>query len=174
MTTISKSVLVDTSFFIALWDRRDNRHEEAKNKQEYLDRYRLVVPWPILYETLNTRMVRRPDWMAGFEKAARRFETIDDSRYRCDALRSVREAARQKRRPKDSAPSLADRILLAMIDDNARPFHGILTFNHRDFMKPCMSREIEYLCSYGGAAESKYDPAPAAPRRRRRRSRKKT
>ena len=175
MTAISKSILVDTSFFIALWDSRDNCHEEAKSKQGYFDRYRLVVPWPVLYETLNTRLLKNPARMAGFEKAARRLETIDDGPYRRGALRAVREAARRKRRPEDPMPSLVDRIILAMIDDRSRPFHGILTFNHRDFMKPCMSRQIEYICSHPGAAAG-YDPASAAPAgpRARRRSRKKT
>ena len=176
MKTIARTILVDTSYFIALWDKRDRYHEEAVNKRKYFDSYSLIVPWPILYETLNTRMVRRPDWMAGFEEAAQRFEIVDDCRYRRDALRLVR-AARPRRRPEDSVPSLADRVLLAMIDDDDLRFDAILTFNHRDFAVPCMSRKIEYICSYGAVAASGYDPAPAAPReprRRRRRSRKKT
>ena len=177
MKTIARTVLADTSYFIALWDKRDRYHEEAVNKRKYFDSYSLVVPWPILYETLSTRAVRRPDWMARFEEAARRFEIIDDGRYRRDALRWTREAALSERPADRPAPSLVDRILLAMIDDDDLRIEGILTFNHRDFAAPCLERRIEYICSHPGAAAAGYSPAsaaPAGPRARRRRSRKKT
>lgn len=173
MPLYSKTALVDTSYFIALWDEGDEHHEEAVNKQVHFDSFSLLVPWPVLYETLNTRFVRRPEWVERFDQTAELFDIVDDGRYRCSALRLTRKAALSERPADRSPPSLVDRILLAMIDDDDLRIDGILTFNHRDFIAPCMEREIEYLCSYGAAAVSKYGPAPAAPRRRRR-SRKKT
>ena len=60
MTWNSKDrLLVDTGFFIALFDPRDNHHIDACEKQEYLENLSIVIPWPILYETINTRLVKR-------------------------------------------------------------------------------------------------------------------
>lgn len=51
-------LLVDTGYFFALFDPGDQYHEEAVKKQEWLDELPIVLPWPILYETLNTRFVK--------------------------------------------------------------------------------------------------------------------
>ena len=52
-------LLVDTGFFFALHDRRDSRHPAAQAHQHWLDEFPIILPWPILYETVNTRLARR-------------------------------------------------------------------------------------------------------------------
>ena len=58
---MSKNLLLDSGFWYALYDVRDPFHERANTFATYLDFYTLVIPWPSLYETLNTRFVRRPE-----------------------------------------------------------------------------------------------------------------
>ena len=45
----------------------------------------------LLYETINTRHARRPDWIARFENIVRSRDTefIDDAPYRLDAFDEV-------------------------------------------------------------------------------------
>ena len=57
MTTPSK-VLVDSGFFFPLFNPRDRYHADAVEKREWLEILSPVIPWPILYETINTRFAR--------------------------------------------------------------------------------------------------------------------
>lgn len=60
----SKTLLVDSGFFFALFNPRDRYHADACEKQDWLEILSIVIPWPILYETINTRFVRRPETVA--------------------------------------------------------------------------------------------------------------
>ena len=143
-------LLVDSGFFIALLDPRDRYHTEAGKKEEWLDVYSLVVPWPVLYETVNTRftrqMTRRPANRARFESLVLRSEPqtirLDDSSYRhkayADTLAQVKE-------PGGSARSLVDAILHAIIEDPEVHIDAMLTFNLRDFGSVCQSNRVALL-----------------------------
>ena len=56
-------LLVDTGYFFALFNSRDQYHEKAVEKQEWLDELPIALPWPILYETLNTRFVKNSEYI---------------------------------------------------------------------------------------------------------------
>ena len=58
-----KNLLLDSGFWYAFYDARDQYHEEATHFTEYLEFYNLLIPWPSLYETLDTRFVRHPEWL---------------------------------------------------------------------------------------------------------------
>ena len=77
-------ILIDSGFFFALVEPRDRHHDDALDRQHWLDLFPAVLPWPILYETINTRLVRDPDKVAQFERLANAPETefVDDSPYR--------------------------------------------------------------------------------------------
>ena len=53
-----ENVLTDSGIWFALFDPRDQHAAQADEKAEYLDLLHIVMPWPILYETLRTRLVR--------------------------------------------------------------------------------------------------------------------
>lgn len=55
----NQGLLVDTGFFIAMYDERDAHHAEAQDKRKLLDVCAVILPWPALYETINTRFFRR-------------------------------------------------------------------------------------------------------------------
>lgn len=145
-----ETLLVDSGFFIALLDPRDRYHAEAGKKEEWLELYSLIVPWPVLYETVNTRftrrLTRRPANIARFENLVLRSEPqtirLDDSSYRHKAYADTLVRAKE---PRGSARSLVDSILHAIIEDPEVHIDAMLTFNLRDFGSVCQSNRVELL-----------------------------
>ena len=133
-----QGLLVDTGFFIALYDERDSHHAEAQDKQKLLDLYAVILPWPVLYETINTRFSRRRGIMARFDAIITSDTTalLDDSPYRIEAYRAV---ALNVRRPM----SLVDAVLRAIIEDTNVAVAAMLTFNQRDFNDVCRQHAVE-------------------------------
>lgn len=136
-------LLVDSGFFFALFNTRDQHHNEACDKQEWLENLSIVMPWPILYETINTRFVRRPDIIARFESIIRAPDTLflDDNSYRLEAYKSTLDLAKSRRH----TLSLVDSILYAIIDDINVRIDAMLTFNSRDFSHVCRINRVELL-----------------------------
>ena len=139
---MKKRVIVDTSYFYALFDQRDDWHESALEKQRYLDEFSVIVPWPVLYETLGTRFVKRQERLIGFAKILRKPDTeiVDDSPYREAACRRVMDT-----RNSESRESLVDTIILALMDDEKMKIDALLAFNARDFRAFCFRKSISYL-----------------------------
>lgn len=136
-------ILVDSGFFFALFDQRDSHHAAAIEMEEWIERFPVVIPWPILYETINTRFVRRPLTIMRFETIIRRPDTelLDDSRYRHDAYEETLEQVKRGY----GARSLVDSVLCAVLADTNVRISAMLTFNQRDFASLCASRKIEIL-----------------------------
>jgi len=142
--SINKTALVDTGFWIAILDERDQHHSEALNKAETVFEFRyLIFPWPILYETLGTRLVRRPLAVRKFESFLKRPNTIylDDTKYRLEAL----EATLSDRGQARQALSLVDNLLRRIILDTSVRVDYVLTFNTGDFIDVCRRRQVEML-----------------------------
>lgn len=65
-----RHVCVDAGFLIGLYDDRDQHHEIAKGHFSRLfggGGNRMVLPWPILYEAVSTRMVGNRNGMNRLE-----------------------------------------------------------------------------------------------------------
>lgn len=64
------SILVDAGVWYALCDRRDRTvsQEVIDSIYERIKIHSIVLPWPILYETLRTRFVRSRLAMERFEQ----------------------------------------------------------------------------------------------------------
>ena len=134
----NQGLLVDTGFFIAMYDERDAHHAEAQDKQKLLAVYAVILPWPVLYETINTRFSRRRRIMARFDAIITSSNTalLDDSPYRVEAYQAV---ARNVRRPM----SLVDAVLRGIIEDTNVAVTAMLTFNKRDFNDLCWQHAVE-------------------------------
>ena len=143
MTRNPNTLLVDSGFFFALFDPRDQHHAAARDKQEWLEMFSVVMPWPILYETINTRFMRRPETIARFESLMNAPETefLDDSPYRLEAYEDTLRRAKMRR----EAVSLVDAVLHAILDDTNVRIGAMLTFNLRDFGQICHVRGVELL-----------------------------
>lgn len=53
------NVLVDTGFWFALYDEKDQYHNKALKVMDRLINSRFLIPFPTLYETLNTSFVKK-------------------------------------------------------------------------------------------------------------------
>lgn len=139
----SNALLVDSGFFFALFDPRDQHHADACEKQDWLEELSVVVPWPILYETINTRFVRRPATIVRFESILRARDTVllDDSPYRFEAYEDVFARAKARR----NAMSLVDAVLCAILADTNVHIDAMLTFNSIDFDGICREQGVELL-----------------------------
>ena len=135
-------LLVDTGFFFALWNGRDQYHASAEAKKSLLDESEIILPWPVLYETLNTRFVGLPGAIDWFDRlvGSPSTELLDDSRYRNACYEAILTTARRGRRL-----SLVDAVLRSVIEDDNVRVEGMLTFNKRDFVDVCRQHRVELL-----------------------------
>ena len=135
-----QGLLVDTGFFFAMYDERDPYHVDTQEKRELLDLFSIILPWPVLYETISTRFSRRRGIMAQIDALVASSDTVllDDTPYRDEAYQTV---ARNAHRPL----SLVDAVLRTIIEDTNVAVTAILTFNQRDFHDVCRQHSVELL-----------------------------
>jgi len=135
--SVPKTVFVDTGFWLALFDKRDQHHPQALANENRLRSLRVALPWPCLYETLKTRFVRNPIWVRQFESFVKRADMLDDAKYRQAAYDQILREV--ERRP----ISLVDRVIRSILEDVSTKIDVLLTFNHRDFADICRTNQIE-------------------------------
>ena len=138
-----QNVLCDTCFWYGLFDPRDQYYETAVSKAEQLDSLRIVLPWPILYETLRTQFVKNGPALARFEAYFRRphITYLDDQFYRDDALRVALESSLHRSRPL----SLIDSLIRLILDDTNTKIDYLVTFNEKDFSDVCGRQRVLIL-----------------------------
>jgi len=139
----AKYALIDTGFWFALLSADDGRHTAAKRIYGDIERFHGLMPWPVLYEVMNTKLVRRPRRLEGLEKLLRSpgIHRIDDRPYREAALTGVFPSNGQ-----GSGLSLVDRVLVGVLSDRNVRVDALVTFNPRDFVGPARQRGVELIC----------------------------
>jgi len=137
---MAKNIILDSGYWFAFYEETDTFHEEALLISEYLQPHTLVVPWPSLYETLNTRFVRRTDWLLSFEMLLKNTNTLQlsDHKYKHHALTSI--FLQNKSHKKFS---LVDLVIREILLDPEMKIHAIVTFNAADFEDICWKKGIE-------------------------------
>jgi predicted nucleic acid-binding protein len=138
-----QNVLADTGVWYALFDRRDAYFEDAKEKADYLDLHQVVVPWPVLYETLGTRFVKNSLAVGAFERYLKKphISFLDDGAYREQALRVSLDSSLRHSRPL----SLVDCAIRLILEDVDVKIDYLATFNKADFADVCRKRRIEMI-----------------------------
>jgi predicted nucleic acid-binding protein len=145
---VSETVLVDTGFWIALFDPREEHHRTAVDHAELIEDLHVVMPWPTLYETLRTRFVRHPEWVASLHARLTKptVSFIDDRDYCDDAYSlTVDYSTRQKR-----DISMVDMVCRLLIDDPNVRINYLFTVNPKDFYDVCANNRVEILPGPGG------------------------
>ena len=135
-----KNIILDSGYWFALYEERDQYHEDALLISEYLEPHNIVVPWPTLYETLNTRFVRRGQWLTSFEAILTHKNTVQipDGKYKDTAIESI--FLQTKSHKKFSLVDLVIREILLDVEIN---INAIVTFNVSDFEDICWKKNIE-------------------------------
>lgn len=144
-------VLADAGFWIGFCDTRDSKHEQSVAILDSMSRCQWVVPWPILYEVVGTRFVKRPSIVERLNRALdadTAVSRVDDRPYRERALSVTLSWAVAKKR----TVSLVDMVLRLMIEDQIPPLHALVTFNPGDFTDSCRRARIPLICDAGGAS----------------------
>ena len=139
------TICADAGFLIGVYDQRDERHEEAE--KDFVELFgaganRLVIPWPILYETVSTRMARNTKGLVLMERdwkrlqALSRIELISDEAFREGVLN---ECFEELKRPHQHYRSLsaADRVVRRMLSDVNLRIQAFITYNPQDFADVC-------------------------------------
>ena len=136
-----KVAMLDTGFLYALFDPRESWHSEAANRSDLIASLRLAIPWPCLYETVNTRFIKEPIRAQRFDLLLKRpgVALIDDAPYRDRAYEMTIDSAIRRRRP----ISLTDMVIRLMLEDVNVRAGFLFTFNPGDFADVCSRRGIE-------------------------------
>jgi len=140
---MAKNIIIDTGFWYAFYDKRDGHHEDAGILIDEISSHNLIVPWPSLYETLNTRFVRRSQWLDSFENYLKKknIHIVSDEDYRDFAFKNLWILNRLK----NNSYSLVDIVIRCMIEDENLRINALLTFNPSDFHDVCYRNSVEIL-----------------------------
>ncbi len=135
--------LADTGFWYALFDHRDQHYREAGEIAELLDAVQIVIPWPSLYETLRTKLVRNTAQLQRFEHflKSRHIVYLDDNHYRDAAFELALESSLRKGRPL----SMVDCLIRLIIDDRNINIRYLFTYNRADFIDVCNKHRVELI-----------------------------
>jgi len=137
------NLCADAGFLIGLYDDRDEHHAEASNQfASYFQSgsNRLVIPWPILYETVSTRMARRRKSLAMLERDWKRLllrqqlELLSDLPFREGVVEECFEGLGDHRY---RALSAVDRVVRRILSDRKVRIDAFITFNPGDFADVC-------------------------------------
>jgi predicted nucleic acid-binding protein len=137
---MSKKIIADSGYWFALFNERDNYRTEALIIEEEIQMHSLLVPWPTLYEVINTRFIRREHNAIQLKRFLDSPSTIliEDGPYREASLAFVLEN-------RTHTYSLVDHIVRSMLEDISLRIDAFIGFNPSDFYDICDSRGIEML-----------------------------
>ena len=143
----------DTGFFFALYDRSERRHAAAEEffaEQVEKAGNVLVLPWPIMYESLNSRFVANIPQVAAVNRhlvslrRTNQVELLDDRRYRDRALEDCfKETGRPLRSYR--VLSLVDRVIRQILTDTKVHIDGLLTYDMAGFQDVCARTRKELI-----------------------------
>jgi predicted nucleic acid-binding protein len=145
-----KRFVADAGFLIALHDDQDPYHERARHYfvEFFGDKpwSWLLVPWPVLYESLSTRLMR--SGQRRLDRFYREWKDLEhrgilhrlpDEPYRDQVLENLLGEIGRAAGPARTL-SLTDRVLRAILRDDRQRVDFLLTFNPSDFADLCQPR----------------------------------
>lgn len=138
------NLLIDSCYWIALYSPEDTfHHQRALEIADDLENNNIVIPWPTLYEFVNTRLARRKDNLIAFEQLLQKPNVIrlSDEIYKDVALQKVFESNKLR----TVAISLIDEVLRQMILDSNVRIDFFITFNRSDFEYPCQLANVQII-----------------------------
>jgi hypothetical protein len=140
----SKPAILDTGFVYALFDKKDPFYKDAMLKSDLVDNLPIMIPWPCLYETLNSRFLKDNIQIRQFELFLKRPKVIleDDRAYRENA----RDLTFEQKGLPGRTISLVDMVIRLMLDNRSLHIGYLFTFNPKDFVDICRSKKIVLPC----------------------------
>ncbi|PYV21505.1 MAG: hypothetical protein DMG27_20610 [Acidobacteria bacterium] len=130
---------------IGLYDESDDLHSRAAaHFSTYFGQIpnQMIVAWPILYESISTKMVRQRKNFEALDKGWRALRAhgqlllLDDQEFRESAMdECLAEVSRPPRHYR--ALSLTDRVLRGVLASADTRVDLFITFNPQDFVDVC-------------------------------------
>lgn len=132
------NVLIDTGFWYAFYNAGDEFHKAAESIMDVLDKHNILIPFPSLYETINTKFSRKKEWMKCFNQLIKssKCTLISDDQYKDYTLDLSMHSSIEKSR----AISMVDMVIRQMLDDVDLKIDALITFNPDDFADICRKR----------------------------------
>lgn len=136
-------VLSDAGYWIGLLDPTDPHHSQSYEIASMIERSKIVVPWPCMYEVISTRLTRRSSQLLRFEEFLSKSNILilDDQDYKAIALRQVFTSIRQV----GHTQSLVDSVIREILKDSNIRINFLVTYNTKDFADICNVRQILIL-----------------------------
>lgn len=140
---MEKYILVDSCYWFGLYDVKDQHSSFAKEVEPIISGYKLIIPFPSLYEVLNSKFIRNKIALNSIEKQIKSGDIIllEDEKYRESALENTYSIYR-KQIPQIS---LVDSIMREMLSDVKLRIDYLVTVNEKDFKDVCDIRKITIL-----------------------------
>ncbi len=127
-----KRLIIDTCIWYALLDKTDSQFKYADIIKSILDIHQLIIPFPSLYETINTKFIKNEYGQAtqlfAYLNNSLKVILVPDDNYRDKALDIV-----QSNINKGKHYSLVDTIIRLMMEDTSLGEIAVVTFNVGDF-----------------------------------------
>ena len=138
--------MADTCFWISLCDSSEQDHSEVKAMMDKIlaeNRHTILVPHPVLYETLCSEMVKKPGQVLILTRYFKNVEKVSDSDCFEDACRLVEQQASQGK----GTASMVDIAIMLMAENPRNNVKAILTRNGRDFGVFCSKKGMPMINS---------------------------
>jgi predicted nucleic acid-binding protein len=130
-----ENIIIDTGFWFAFYDPSDEYHKNAIELSEYIEtsNIRVIIPFPTLYETINTKFTKNHAAIKFFEKFLQKPEVYKypDEEYRDGALNITFETVNTQKRNL----SLTDNVIRMIMDDDRNKINYLETSENRMFLK---------------------------------------
>lgn len=140
------NIIADTCFWISLCDPQDGNHSEAVLMMERIlhnGSIRILVPHPVLYESLCSKMVRKPNQVQTLTSYFTQVDKVADEKYIDEAFNTIVSQAIHG----SGEASMVDIVIMMMSDDPENHVKGVLTSNGRDFSQFCYKHHIPMINS---------------------------
>lgn len=137
---MDKFILVDSCYWFGLLDPKDQYHNQAKELANIISDSKLIIPFPSLYEVLNSKFIKNEIGLKTLENLIKsdKIFFIYDEAYRDSAIKNVYEIHRSPI-PKIS---LVDSIIREILKDINVKIDALVTFNIKDFKDVCDKRNV--------------------------------
>ncbi len=137
-------ILVDSCFWIAFYSPEETeRYQRAINLIEDFENNEVLIPWPTLYEFINTRLARRKENLFNFQQFLLKpnVHRICDLKYKEKSLGNVFDLNISH----INSISLVDEIIRQMLIDKDLNIDYLASFNRKDFEYECQMEKIDIL-----------------------------
>ncbi len=137
---MKQHIMIDSCYWFGLFDIKDQYKNYSDEVKELLVGHKLVVPYPSLYEVLNSKFIKNKIALNTIENLIKSGEIVllEDEEYRQTALENVYSIYRTQ----IPQISLVDSIIREILSDPNIKIDALVTYNVKDFKDVCDTRKI--------------------------------